>query len=222
VCVTANRQGIVQDTKHQILTLLKRTGSSTVDEAAGALSIASMTARQHLVGLEKDGLVVSEKVRRANGRPHYVYRLTPKGDEKFPRRYDLLAQLLLDEIGNLEVDDVAGRSAEQRRELVIQRAADRLTDRHSSNLSGQPLRTRVAAATELLHAVGGFAEWYETVDGFEIRDYNCMFSRFVGESASDCQWHVRLLNRLLDHDVTHEVFSNGAIQCCRYVIFPGA
>ena len=81
----------MQTTKQQILALLKRTGSATVDEAAGALTVASMTARQHLVGLERDGLVQSEKVRRSNGRPHYLFYLTPKGDEMFPRRFDLLA-----------------------------------------------------------------------------------------------------------------------------------
>src|SRR5438128_591199 len=57
----------MQTSKQQLITLLKRTGSVTVEEAAGALSVASMTARQHLVGLERDGLVRSEKVRRAMG-----------------------------------------------------------------------------------------------------------------------------------------------------------
>src|SRR5204863_9718322 len=95
----------------QILALLKRTGSATVEEAAGALSVASMTARQHLVGLERDGLVETEKVRRATGRPHYLYKLTPKGDEMFPRRYEVLARLLLDEVGELCAEDLRDLTA---------------------------------------------------------------------------------------------------------------
>ncbi|HEU0075868.1 MAG TPA: DeoR family transcriptional regulator, partial [Dehalococcoidia bacterium] len=91
----------MQTTKHQILELLKRTGSATVEEAAGSLSIASMTARQHLLGLERDGLVQSEKVKRSNGRPHFLFYLTTKGDEMFPRRFDVLAAILLDEVGTL-------------------------------------------------------------------------------------------------------------------------
>ena len=104
----------MQTTKQQILVLLKRTGSVTVEEAAGALAVASMTARQHLVGLERDGLVQSEKVRRSTGRPHFLYSLTPKGEEMFPRRYDLLAQILLDEVGSPHARTTSTASATTR------------------------------------------------------------------------------------------------------------
>jgi predicted ArsR family transcriptional regulator len=210
----------VQSTKQQILVLLKRTGSATVEEAAGALSVASMTARQHLVGLERDGLVESEKVRRATGRPHYLYKLTPKGDEVFPRRYDVLAQLLLDEVGALDGGDISALTPAEKRSLLVQRTADRLAERHRLSLSGRSLAERVAGATELLHAVGGFAEWYQTAAGFEIRDYNCIFSRIATNLENGCEWHIRLLTRLLDHPISHEVFSNGAVRCCRYLINP--
>src|SRR5438067_928507 len=181
-----------------------------------------MTARQHLVGLERDGLVETEKVRRATGRPHYLYKLTPKGDEVFPRRYEVLARLLLDEVGALESTEIAALSASEKRSLLIQRTADRLAERSAQNLSGRPLAERVAAATEVLHAVGGFAEWYQTSDGYEIRDYNCIFARILPDSENGCEWHIRLLTRLLDYPVTHEVFSNGAVRCCRYLINPVA
>src|SRR5688572_12562584 len=98
----------MQTTKQQLLILLKRTGSVTVDEAAGALAVASMTARQHLTRLERDGLVRAEKVRRATGRPHFLYSLTSKGAEMFPRRYDVFAQALLGEVARLVPDDLDG------------------------------------------------------------------------------------------------------------------
>ena len=62
----------MQTTKQQLLVLLKRTGGVSVEEAAGALSIASMTARQHLIGLERDaakkalGGFLTGKTLRAN------------------------------------------------------------------------------------------------------------------------------------------------------------
>ena len=210
----------MQSTKQQILVLLKRTGSATVEEAAGSLSVASMTARQHLVGLERDGLVESERVRRATGRPHYLYKLTPRGDEVFPRRYDVLAQLFLEEVGALAGGDISALTPAQKRSLLIQRTADHLAERHRLNLTGRPLAERVAGATELLQAVGGFAEWYQTAAGFEIRDYNCIFSRIETNGENGCEWHIRLLTRLLDHPVSHEMFSNGAVRCCRYLINP--
>lgn len=208
----------MQTSKQQILVLLKRTGSATVEEAAGALSLASMTARQHLVGLERDGLVRSEKVKRATGRPHYIFKLTPKGDDMFPRRYDLLAQLLLEELGDVLPADIEGLSGDEKRSLLILRAAGRLAERHRPQVQGRELPERVAATADLLHVIGGFAEWLETDTGWEIRDYNCVFSRLTAAVQSGCEWHVRLLSLLLDYPVKHEVFLNGSAQCCRYLI----
>ncbi|HXH23251.1 MAG TPA: DeoR family transcriptional regulator [Dehalococcoidia bacterium] len=208
----------MQSSKQQILLLLKRAGSITVEEAAGALSLASMTARQHLFGLERDGLVQSEKVKRPTGRPHYVFRLTPKGEDLFPRRYDLLAKLLLDELGSLSPQDIEGLSSSEKRSFMIRRVAERLAGEHRKGLQGRPLDERVAATADLLHKIGGFAEWLPTEQGFEIRDYNCIFARISSDNESGCEWHVSLLKCLLDYPVTHEVVSDGQLRCCRYIL----
>ncbi len=211
----------MQSTKQQLLVLLKRAGSATVEEAAAALAVASMTARQHLVGLERDGLVRSEKVKRLTGRPHFVFRLTSKGEDMFPRRFDLFAQLMLDEVGRLSSDEIVSLTAAEKQSLLIRRVADRIVEEHRSAVEGRPLAERVAAAAELLHEVGGFAEWCDNDGGFEIRDYNCIFSRLASNGAGDCEWHLRLLTNLLQHPVRYEVFSDGRSECCRYLVDPG-
>jgi len=212
----------MQTTKQQLLVLLKRTGSVTVEEAAGALSIASMTARQHLINLERDGLVVTQRVRRANGRPHYLYVLTEKGEEMFPRRYDLLARILLDEIGALTPDQIEGLTATEKRSLLIQRSADTLAERYRFNVDGRSLESRVAEVTNVLHLIGGFAEWIHTEDGYEIRDYNCVFATLVEESEGCCDGHARLITQLLKWPARHESIREGTVRCCRYVVSPSA
>jgi predicted ArsR family transcriptional regulator len=208
----------MQTTKQQLLTLLKRSGSATVEEAAGALSVASMTARQHLVGLERDGLIEAQKVKRANGRPHYLYTLTLKGEETFPRRYDLLAEILLDEVGSLDAREIEPLTAVEKRSLLVQRSADRIAERYRFQVEGRSLEERVAAVTNILHLIGGFAEWLRTDEYFEIRDYNCVFSRLLPENENGCEWHVRLLTQLLSYPVRHEHIFDGRVQCCRYLI----
>jgi len=209
----------MQTTKHQILELLKRTGSATVEEAAGSLSIASMTARQHLLGLERDGLVQSEKVKRSNGRPHYLFYLTEKGDEMSPRRFDVLAAVLLDEIGALHAEDLAGLDADEKRFLLVQRAADRLAARYRFPVDGRSLGERVEALTSVLRAIGGFAECIETEDGYEIRDYSCVFASLISQSDG-CPGHLRLVTQLLQWPARHEVLDSGRIRCCRYLVSP--
>ncbi len=209
----------MQTTKQQILVLLKRTGCASVEQAAGALAVASMTARQHLMNLERDGLIVAEKARRATGRPHYLYSLTPKGEEMFPRRFDVLAQVMLDEVAGLSPEDVAGISADEKRALLVRRTADRLADRYRKQVEGRSLEERVIAVADILHLIGGFAEWTRTEEGFEIRDYNCCFAKLnTGAESSGCEWHIRLLTQLLNWPVRHEVFVEGRVECCRYLI----
>ena len=212
----------MQTTKQQLLTLLKRTGSVTVDEAAGALAVASMTARQHLVTLERDGLIRAEKVRRSTGRPHYLYKLTSKGEETFPSRYDLLAQVLLDEVSSLDFRDFEHLSADEKRSLMVQRSADRLAERYRFQVEGRSLEERVAAVTDILHLIGGFAEWLPADNGYEIRDYNCVIARLHVASDDGCAWHVRLLTRLLKYPVRHEHAVDSGASCCRYLVEPGA
>jgi predicted ArsR family transcriptional regulator len=208
----------MQTTKQQILVLLKRAGAITIEEAAGALSIASMTARQHLVGLERDGLIMSEKARRSTGRPHFLFSLTSKGEEMFPSRYDLLAQFLIEEIGLLDNNDIDGLKPEEKRSLVLQRTIDRLTEQFRFPVEGRSLEQLVASVTEVLHLIGGFAEWCAIDAGFEIRDYNCVFARLVPQEVSGCQMHVRLITQLLSWPVSHEHVIVDRSECCRYVV----
>lgn len=75
----------MHSTKSLILAFIKRNGGSTVDELAQALGLIPMTARWHLTALQRDDLLEAEPVRRATGRPHYIYRLTRRGDDALER-----------------------------------------------------------------------------------------------------------------------------------------
>ena len=86
----------MHSTKTEILALLKRNGGRSVNELATALHLASITIRQHLTHLERDGLVVSEQRNGSSGRPTLAFRLTAKAHAAaFPRRSDRLAEMLL-------------------------------------------------------------------------------------------------------------------------------
>jgi len=73
----------LHSTKSLILAFIKRNGGSTVDELAQALAL--MTVRQHLTAPQCDDLLEAEPVRRATGRPHYIYRLTRRGADALER-----------------------------------------------------------------------------------------------------------------------------------------
>jgi len=209
----------VHSTKTLILAFIKRNGSGTVDELAQALDLAPMTVRQHLVTLQRDDLLQAEAVRRATGRPHYVYRLTQRGHDTFPKRYDRVAQALLQEVSTLESGEIEGLAPDEKASLVLRRVAERLAGQYAPLVRGRPLGEQVAAVTEILHADGGFAEWEKTENGYVIRDYNCLFNHTSGQDSRGCQWHFFFLSKILGPALRFEPVE-GCGDCCRYVIEP--
>lgn len=208
----------MQTSKSRILARLKRSGGSPVDELATSLGLARMTVRQHLATLERDGLVVSREVRRPTGRPHYVYSLTDRGEETFPKRYDRLAELILEEVALLDASEMVGLSPTEKKKLLFDRMVERLSVHYQAKVSGKKLPERVIAVAEILDDEGGFAEWRAVKDGFEIADYNCVYRRVVGSHGDLCDWHLSLLERLLGSDVRCSQFMSKGAESCRFIV----
>jgi predicted ArsR family transcriptional regulator len=208
----------MQSTKENILHYLKRSGGGTVDAVASEFGLARMTVRQHLSVLERDGLVVSREERRRTGRPHLVFSLTEGGEERFPKRYDRLANLALQEVALLEADEIAGLSPEDKKRLLLAKMADRVYREHEPSVRNKGLKDRVAIIAEILRREGGFAEWKAEGERYEIVDYNCVYRKVAGSHEEVCDWHVSLLGRLLGNDVECAQFMSQGAECCRFVV----
>ena len=206
-------------TKTEILALLKRNGGHSVNELATSLELASITIRQHLTHLQRDGVVVANERSGSSGRPMHVFRLTAKGHAAaFPRRSDRLVELLIREIGLLNGHELVGLTPQGKTGLVLERLAQRLAEEYAPLLQGWPLAERVAFVTEVMHADGGFAEWEATEGGYEIRDFNCLFHRVLDGASEVCTWHGMFLSRMLGTEVHVSPCPGGGAPCCRYVI----
>jgi predicted ArsR family transcriptional regulator len=208
-------------TKAEILALLKRNGGHSISELAEALHLATITVRQHVTHLERDGLIVREQ-RQPGTRGQHVFCLTAKAHAAaFPRRSDRLVELLVREVGFLEGQELVGLSTREKTLLIVRRLAQRVAEEYAPLLQGWPLQERVVFVTEVMHADGGFAEWAKTGEGaFEIRDFNCLFHRLLEHEATGdvCEWHRSFLSRVLGADVRVSPCPDATTRCCRYVI----
>ena len=208
----------MQTTKDNILAYLKRGGEGTIDSIARQLGLARMTIRQHLAVLERDHLVASREERGKTGRPHLVYQLSDGGEEKFPRRYERLAELALDEVAFLDSDEIAGLSGDDKKRLLLVKMAERVYREHEAKVAEKPLAQRVQIVTDILREEGGFAEWTPLEQGFEIADHNCVYRRVVETHPELCGWHVSLLSQLLGKDVECSEFMSQGADACRFVV----
>ncbi len=212
----------MQSTKDGILGYLKRGGGGSVDAIASEFGLARMTVRQHLSNLERDGLVISREERRRTGRPRLVFSLTAGGEERFPKRYDRLANLALQEVAFLEADEIAGLGPDEKKRLLLRKMADRVYREHEPRVRDKGLKERVALIADILRREGGFAEWKADGQRYEIVDYNCVYRKVADTHQDVCDWHLSLLGRLLGKDVECDQFISRGAECCRFVVKEGA
>jgi predicted ArsR family transcriptional regulator len=208
----------MQSTKENILAYLKRSGGSTIDGLAKQFGLAKMTIRQHLAALERDNYVVSHEERRKTGRPHLVYRLTDGGEELFPRRYERLAELAIQEVAFLDADEIAGLGPSDKKRLLLMKMAERVYRDHEDRVREKPLEDRVQIVTDILREEGGFADWTAKEGAYEIADHNCAYRRVVDTQPDLCEWHLSLLGRLLGKEVECKQFIREGADACRFLV----
>ena len=91
------------ESRRAILDHLKVSGGLRAEDLASRLGISAMGVRQHLYGLETEGLVDYQDEPRPIGRPAKRWRLTPAAEKFFPDGHQDLA---VDLIGSMR--DVFG------------------------------------------------------------------------------------------------------------------
>ena len=153
-------------TRQEILNSLKVEGSRTADELSRALGISQVAVRQHLSSLEAEQSVVVEIERKGLGRPAHRYRLTPQGDETFPRKYDTLANSMLDELRAWQGDEAISE--------LVKRQRERMRREWQSRLSGKQTQERISELARLLTELGYMAEAREIAPGsYTLVKRNC-------------------------------------------------
>jgi predicted ArsR family transcriptional regulator len=200
----------MQPTRWEILQLLKKRGRATVDELSKALNMTLMGVRLHLVVLDRDGYVQRGTVREKPGRPALVYSLTPEAEDIFPKRYDLLAETLLDALrqeGDAEHVDA-----------LFSAAASRMAGPLVRELKGDTLMRRVQETGDALNDIGAFASWEEAEGGYLIHQYNCLFYRVALHNREVCSIDHQFLKGVLGVEpVQKECLLDGARRCSFFV-----
>jgi DeoR family suf operon transcriptional repressor len=176
-------------TRRALLDTLKRRGEVRVDDLATSLGITVSAVRQHLTAVEGDGWVEHREVRAGPGRPHHLYRLSPRGDQLFPRAY---AAIVTDLLAEAEAEDpeIVERMFERRRARRVERAKARL--------AGLDLAGQVAELTRILDEDGYLAEFVELGDGrFRIVEHNCAILAVATKYGAACGTELEFIREVL-------------------------
>jgi predicted ArsR family transcriptional regulator len=182
----------LQSTRQQILEYMQRNGRATVKELGGLLGLTSTGIRQHLTVLERDGLVDAHEERGRVGRPTLVYSLTDKADALFPKRYDMLAGVILEEI--------RAQDGNEKLHQVLHRVAGRLASPYSERVQGKPLAERVRETVRVMEEQGCMVDVTEQDGEFLIDEYTCPFPKVAERDRAVCALHVEFVGLMSGGD----------------------
>jgi predicted ArsR family transcriptional regulator len=93
--LSAMNPSLLEGAKKELLEVIKREGELSIDDATSRLRLAKTTVRQHLLHLEKQGLIERKYLRVGQGRPKVVFALSESGQRLYPSQDpELLRELL--------------------------------------------------------------------------------------------------------------------------------
>lgn len=197
-------------TRDVILHTIKSSPQSTVDELAEAADISPVTVRHHLNALQAEGAIESATIRRKVGRPYYVYSLSERGQELFPKRFVRLTSRLLDEMKD--------RLPEKLLNEIFEGVVDTVLREHRGEFEHLPLERRLDYLVNLLSEEGFLSSWEQTADGYRLVEYSCPYLSIGSTHAEVCHFDRQLMSGVLQLRVHQESCMLHGASCCQFAI----
>lgn len=195
-----------ESTRGKLVALL-RTEPRTVDELAGALGLTDNGVRQHLMVLERDGMVRQTGVRRGPGagKPAAVYELHPEAEPLLSRAYApalaTLLEVLTDQLPTLQA------------RRILRETGRRIAAALGGRVVGD-VQTRAKAAAAVLTALGGAVTVEERRGGALLRGSACPLATASSRSPHVCRAVESLVAEISGAQVRECCERSGRPRCC--------
>lgn len=181
-------------TRLKIITLLKKNEYMTVAELSRKTDITPMAVRQHLMALERNGMVKYEAKRNGIGRPVFIYRLTNKATDYFPKAY----KRFMGEMFSL-IEETHGN--DRLVELLDMRYKKHLERLKPIVHQGGTLKERLEVLVKELNKEGCMVELHKAQDAFTLNLHNCVLDGVAQRHRELCNFEKGLYSELLGTDV---------------------
>lgn len=181
----------------RLLMALKMRGPQTSAVLGGALGITGEAARQQLLRLEEQGLVVSRPEARGVGRPVAIWHLTEAAEKRFP---DAHAQLTVDLLGAIRSE--LGESAVDR--IISARERDTKAAYLRAMEGATSLPDRIARLAEIRSREGYMAEWGGTGEGYLLVENHCPICAAAAACQEFCRAELSIFREVLGPEVQVE------------------
>ncbi|ELV8680202.1 transcriptional regulator [Vibrio fluvialis] len=177
----------------RILHTIKREGAVTAKQLADDLGMTTMGARQHLQGLEDDGVLAFHDVKVKVGRPTRHWSLTRKGHDQFADRHGELTIQVIE-----AVEHIFGK--EGLAKVAAEREAQTLAQYQNVLAECTDLHSKLATLVELREQEGYMAELEQTEQGYLLIENHCPICKAAKRCPNLCQSELNIFQRLLGEE----------------------
>ncbi len=198
-------------TRKNIILLLKKNGGMSIEDLSKVIDITPMGIRQHLLALEKKGVVNYVSRRRGIGRPGFIYMLTDAANKLFPDSYDNFAVGLLKDIKKHEGDEKVDKIFSWRRERLFKMNKEALTGKEN-------LEDTLHTFKNILESNGHLVDISRNNGHYHLRQYHCPIHKISAEFKEACKYELLLYRDLISKNITREQTLSEGAQSCLYII----
>lgn len=197
-------------TRETILHTIKSSQHAHVEGLAEVANVSPVTVRHHLNALQAEGLIEASSIRRKVGRPYYVYSLSEKGHELFPKRYVRLTSRLLDELKNRLPDEVVHE--------VFESVVLGVIEEHKGEYEHLDFEDRLDYLVDLLADEGFLASWESTEAGYILKEYSCPYISVGRDHSEICTIDKELIVNVLQAPIVQKRCMLKGDNCCQFSI----
>jgi predicted ArsR family transcriptional regulator len=198
VIVEKGGSGVMLDPKQagsspraEMLKHIQRVGSASIKDLETAMGVTTTAVREQVAHLLHEGFIQATRIRGEVGRPYYVYSLTSKAQELFPKDYATLALLLFEET-------LALHGPEGLRTL-LNRVSRRMAEKLGDQAQGKEL------AQKLLGLVGALGQTgmdvamipVEETGDFVFKTHTCPYFEVAKNHREVCEMEQEMMAELL-------------------------
>ena len=200
-----------KETRGEIVALLKKSEGMTTGEIAKKLELHSMTVRQHLFILEREGYIQHSREKIGRGRPTHVYQLTKEAEEQlFPSNYRRFTIGLLDALALIDGEEKVNQLLECQMEANI--------SAHFRNVKDKSLAEKIQMLAAFLNEEGYMVEVEETPTAYIFKEHNCALDPVAKKYRQLCYQELSLFRHVLSVPVERQCHIATGDHLCSYEV----
>lgn len=191
-----------------IVDYLRRHAGATVSDLVEMAGVTATAVRQRLTRLMENGLVAREATVAGRGRPMHRYSLTPAGVRSGGTNYDLLAQVLWEEVREVRDPEV--------RQGLLKRISQRLAETYRAEMHGETLAERMAELAGLMSRQEVPFEIDESQELPVLTALACPYPELAEQDRGVCAMEKMMVAEVLGEEVRLSACRLDGANCCTF------